>query len=467
MDIGNIIFAVVFYIFLGYFLVQAIYSIILVLMGFVQVRRRRFEYVHENYDTFARSFFIVPVTIIVPAHNEEVWIKQSLLSLLNVKYPMFEVIIVNDGSTDTTMDVLDSILQLRRMNRVFTNRFDCGKINGIFASGKYDNVTVIDKESGYHKAGALDAGLIFAKYQYILVIDADTILEPDALFKVMPYIDKNPDENIGIGAYFGLVNGFKIEDGKILEKRHSYNPIIACQNLEYIRNFIGARLTWSRYNAIPCVSGGFGVWRRNMLLEMGGFSSAFSCEDIEITFRAHSYMNKEGKPYRIMTVPFCVGWTEGPANISSLIIQRKRWHRVVIEVVTYYREMFFNKKYKVFGLVTMPYMVLYEMCGVLFELSSLVFVVIGYFLGVLSIKIFLAYFLLMIILNSLTGLVAIISYVILERSFSIPYILYLIVLSILDMIIYRPFLLIAKVKGSIEFFKGYRAGEQYKRPKIT
>ena len=324
MFLPKVIF-VVFVASLGYFLILTVYYIFLALIGSSEEAKRARQNEEENYSLFYLSPLKIPVTVILPAHNEEEWIADSLKSILNLNYPQFEVIVVNDGSTDNTFDVLNGILGLRQTDVMYIKHYKDGRVRGVLKSERYPNVTVVDKDIGNKKAGAVNAGLNLAKYDYVCIIDADTVLERDALLKVMAQVQREPDKVIGVGSYFGLVNGLKIKDGAIMERSFSYNPIIAYQNIEYIRSFIGNRLAWSKYNAMPNIAGGFGVWRKDVLYELGGYSTEFTCEDIELTFRAHEYVvkNKE-KGYKILMMPYCSGWTEGPSNILS------RYYSVIV-----------------------------------------------------------------------------------------------------------------------------------------
>ena len=257
------------------------------------------------------------------------------------------------------------------------------------------------------KAGAVNAGLNIARYDYVCVIDADTVVEQDSLLKVMAQITKDPERIIGVGSYFGLSNGLKIKDGVILEKSFSFNPVIAYQDLEYIRCLFGYRIGLDRFNAMPNVAGGFGVWRRDIMYELGGYSIDFTCEDIELTFRAHKYIvdNKE-KEYKIIMLPYYAGWTDGPGNINTLLQQRDRWQRVVIETIWEYKYMLFNPRYGAFGFLTLPYYTLYEVLGVYFEIISIIFVISGWLLKILDNNTLLAYIIFMLTCQAISSLVS-------------------------------------------------------------
>lgn len=451
---------------LGYFLVLTIYYLFLAVIGSIEEMKKAMQGESEDYSLFYFSSLKLPVSIILPAHNEEDWISDSLQSLLNLNYPEFEIVVVNDGSTDGTFDILNKILKLKPVDAMYIKHYKDGRLRGVLKSENYPNVTVIDKDRGNKKAGAVNAGLNVARHEYICVMDADTVLERDALLKVMAQVEKEPDKVIGVGSYFGLINGFKIKNGTIMDRSCSYNPIVAYQNVEYIRSFIGNRLAWSKYNAMPNVAGGFGVWRKDVLYELGGFSPDFTCEDIELTFRAHDYIvkNKE-KGYRIVMLPFYVGWTEGPDNIPALIMQRNRWQRVVNETVWKYKYMTCNPKYGFFGFLAMPYFVLYEVFGVFMEVISIAFVSAGWLMGVLNLNVFLAYLLFMLLSQAFVSLLSMLAFVEGQKLFKIRYIVYLIILTLGEFLCYRWIISISKIIGTISSLRGIKSFDQYDRAK--
>ncbi len=459
---GNISFFILF----AYFILVLIYYSILVFIGIFEARKRWRQNITDDYPLVYFSSYTLPVSVIIPAHNEEAWICDSLLSVANLNYPEFEIIVVDDGSTDKTFEVLNSTLGLEPVSVHYAKHFKSGIIRDTFKSTKYPNITVISKQSGMKKAGAVNAGLNVAKYAYICVIDADTILEPDALLKVMTQVEKDPDKIIGIGSYFGLVNNFKVENGRILSYDFSYNPLIAYQNMEYIRAYFGARLAWSAFNAMPNVSGGFGLWRRDVLYELGGYSSEFTCEDLEMTFRAHDYIVKnKDKDYKILMLPYYIGWTEGPSNIKSLISQRDRWQRVVNETLWKYRYMMFNPRYKWMGLVTVPYFFIYELLGVFVEVLSIILLGVGWVAGLISMKIYLIFFCFMVLCLALTSVMSLFAFIRDQKTFCLKYILYLIFLSLIEMFAYRWTTSFARLRGMVMALRGYKGHDQYIREK--
>ena len=214
----------IFIFFFGYFLFLSVFYLLLAFLGFIEGRRRSWESQAEDYPLAYLASNAISVSIIMPARNEEGWIADALLSVLNLNYPKFEVIIVDDGSQDKTLDILSKILELKPLDMPYIKHYKDGVIQTIFKSAKYPNVKVISKDKGLKKAGAVNAGLNFARNEYVCVVDADTVLEQNALLKVMTYVGRDPDKIIGIGSYFGLSNDLKIKEGRIIERRFSLNP---------------------------------------------------------------------------------------------------------------------------------------------------------------------------------------------------------------------------------------------------
>ena len=454
---------ITFIIFLSYFIIQTIFYLFFAVFGLFQSRKRAYQFKEEDSRALFSTHFSLPVSIILPAHNEEKWIANSLKSILTLNYPEFEIIVVNDGSTDRTQEILNEILLLGQFDKAYTDQFNSGKIHEVYKSVNYPHVTVINKTGGFKKAGAVNAALNFARYKYVCVIDADTIIEPDALLKVMIQVEKDPDKIIGVGSYFGLVNGFKIKDGLILEKSFSFSPLIAYQNLEYIRSFMSSRLSWSAFNAMPCVAGGFGIWRRDVVMQLHGYETGFSSEDIELTFHAHDHMVKNKKDYQILMLPYYVGWTEGPSTIPSFILQRNRWQRVINETLWRYRHMLFNLKYKWFGFFTFPYYLLFEVFGVFIEVASIGILTWAWLIKMLDVKIYLGFLLFMVLIQAFISLSVLFIFIRDQRLFRLRYTCYLIMLSFLELFLYKWVSITAKILGMADYCRGVRAYEQYKR----
>ena len=279
----------------------------------------------------------------------------------------------------------------------------------------------------------------------------------------MIQVEKDPDKIIGVGSYFGLVNGFKIKDGKILEKSFSFNPLVAYQNLEYIRSFMSSRLSWSAFNAMPCVAGGFGVWRRDVVMQLHGYETGFSSEDIELTFHAHDYMVKNNKEYQILMLPYYVGWTEGPSTIPSFILQRNRWQRVINETLWRYRHMLFNPRYKWLGFFTFPYYLLFEVFGVFIEVASIAILTWACLIKLLDLRIYLGFLLCMVLVQAFISLSVLFIFIRDQKVFRFRHTCYFIILSFLELLLFKWVSIIAKMRGMIDYCRGVKAYEQYTR----
>ena len=455
-----------FLVFFSYFIILTLYYLILALIGMFETRKRVRESDDEKYASLYLSSFTASVSIIIPAHNEEEWIRDCLLSVLNLNYPRFEVIVVDDCSTDATLKILGDMLKLKPINISYPKHYKDGMVRKVLQSEIYPNVTVISKSAaGLKKAGAVNAGLNLAKYEYVCVLDADTIIESDALIKVMAHIEKDPGHIVGAGSYFGMSNGIKVKDGRIIDRSFSYKPILAYQNLEYIRSFIGNRVAWSKFNAMPNVAGGFGIWRKDILYELGGYSTEFTCEDVELTFRVHDYIVRKGKGEKILMLPYYVGWTEGPSNLRSLISQRERWQRVMNETIWKYKYMILNPKFGPFAFLTLPYFLLYEVLGVFFEIASIAFVVAGWLRGVLDLRAFLSILALMILSQVVISLLCLFSFLRNNLIFSLKYAANLVILSWVELFWYRWIISISKLIGTVNYFRNKKEYGQYAREK--
>lgn len=462
----DLILKLAFFVFFGYFVLLVSYYLILAVIGSLEEKRRMLESREENYPILSSSSFTLPVSVIIPAHNEEEWIADSLGSVLKQNYPELEVIIVNDGSTDNTMAVLGRLLDPEPIDMAYTHKFKDGGVNGFLRSRIHPNVTIMSKISGYKKAGAVNAGLNLAKYKYICVMDADTILEPDALLKIMAEVQKDPDRIIGAGSYFGLVNGFKISGGEIIDRSFSYHPMIAYQNLEYIRSFIGNRIAWSKFNIMPNVPGGFGLWRRDVMASLGGYDKTLSSEDMEYTFRAHDYIVKnKDKDYRILMLPYFAGWTEGPARIKKLIMQRNRWQRTIEETIWKYRHMAFNPKYGGMAFFVMPYYIIYEIFGIFFEVMGLLLLALGLALGSIDLRLFGTVFLFMVLSQGIVSLLSIFATLRGQKFMKTGYVIYLIFLGFTELFWYHWLISFAKISGTYSYARRVSEYDQYEREK--
>lgn len=333
----------------------------------------------------------MPISLIIPAHNEEKTIVQNVRSMLSLQYPEFEVIVVNDGSKDHTLRSLTDAFHLIPTSRAYDRQVAHAPINDLYTSPIFPNLLVIDKENGKGKADACNAGLNFARNPLFCVVDADSILETESLLRtIRPYLE-NPVHMIAVGGTIRVANGCQVENGSIVKVGLPKEFVPLVQSMEYIRAFLMARLAWSRWGALSIISGAFGVFRRATAIEVEGFSRDTVGEDYDLITKMHRMMHEHNRAYAMRYVPEPVCWTEGPPTLAILGTQRKRWQRGAIEVFFKNIRMFLNPRYGKAGLISFPHSFLIDILGPIAEVIGYILIPIFWYMGVLSLDFFLAY----------------------------------------------------------------------------
>lgn len=336
------------------------------------------------------SDITLPISIIVPAYNEEVTISNTVMATLGTQYPSFEMIVVNDGSKDRTLQVLIDQYQLQKLDRFYENNLTHKEIRGIYSSPAYPNLVVIDKENG-GRSDALNAGIDVSRNPLFCTLDADSLLDPSALLKtVQPFIDK-PDEMVATGGTVRILNGCEVENGVIKQVKLTRKLIPLFQVVEYMRAFLIGRLAWSRVGILTIISGAFAVFRRDLAVKVGGFSTTTIGEDFELVMKVHKYCRKSKRKYEMRFVPEPVCWTEVPESLDVLSSQRIRWQQGALEVFFKHREMFMNPKYGRIGMIAYPLILIFDVLGPLAELSGYVLLPLFYLLGALNVEFMVAF----------------------------------------------------------------------------
>jgi cellulose synthase/poly-beta-1,6-N-acetylglucosamine synthase-like glycosyltransferase len=346
---------------------------------------------HAPDDELFTSPVTPPVSVLVPAHNEERTIVANVHSLLALRYPQHEVIVVNDGSTDGTLDRLRDAFDLVPVRKALRTLLPTAAIRGAYVSRRHRGLWVIDKENG-GKADALNAAVNASRYPYVCAIDADAILEEDALLRVARPIVEEPEVVVATGGIVRIANGCTIDHGRVLDVRLPRSRLATLQVLEYFRAFLIGRVGWSRMNALLIISGAFGLFRRSLVESVGGYARDTVGEDIELVVRLHRHLRERDEPYRIEFVPDPVCWTEAPETMRQLSQQRRRWHRGLGETLWRHRRVAGNGRYGTLGTAAVPYFLLFEFLGPVIEVLGLPVILAWWLLGDLS-GVFLAGFL--------------------------------------------------------------------------
>jgi cellulose synthase/poly-beta-1,6-N-acetylglucosamine synthase-like glycosyltransferase len=367
---------------LGYFLVVNTMYLAFSLFAYVALVNHRRRWTPRELGAVMRSPATPAVSILVPALNEEQGIVDTVRSLLMLNYPQFEVIVVSDGSTDRTLEVLQNAFGLFQAPATYERSLETAEIRSVYRSVALREVIVIDKANG-GKADAVNAGINAARFPLVCVIDADSVVEEHALTRaVLPFIDD--PTTVASGGIVRIGNGCRVERGRVTDVRAPVNLLASFQVVEYLRAFLAARVTQSAFNALLIVSGAFGVFRRDVVLEAGGLRTDTVGEDMELCVRLHRFCRDRGRPYRIVFQPDPVVWTEAPETSAVLSRQRNRWQRGTLQVIEQHKAMLANPKYGRIGLVALPYYLLFEVLGPVIEVLALVVTLVGLTMGLVN-----------------------------------------------------------------------------------
>ena len=353
----------------AYFVVFAAFHAGVLALAAIDVRRHDARLLGSTLRRTMRSPLAPPISIIVPAYNEAAGIVDSVRSLLALDYPSFEVVVVNDGSTDDTGRTLVEAFDLRPADRPTPPFLAHEPIRAVYVPRGRLNLLVVEKENG-GKADSLNAGINFSQYPLFCAIDADSILEQGALMKTaLPFV-YDPNRTVATGGVVRVANGSRVERGRVIEARLPRKALPMFQVVEYLRAFFGARTGWSAVNGLLIVSGAFGVFRRDAVIAVGGYRTDTVGEDIELVVRLHRTMRDDKRPYRIVYVPDPVCWTEAPDTVRILRRQRRRWQRGSIETLLFHARMIGNPRYRAVGVLALPALLVFEVLGTVVELSG-------------------------------------------------------------------------------------------------
>lgn len=338
---------------------------------------------NEDLRTYVGSDALPPISIIMPAHNMEAHITESVAAQLALEYPQHEVVVVNDGSDDQTMQRLTEEFDLYEVPPAFPQRLPTEEVLAFYRSRLKPGLLVVDKVKG-GKADALNVGLSSARYPVVVAVDADTIVAPDALLRLArPFL--LGEHVAGAGGTIRIANGCSIEHGRVTEVRLPQGFLAAVQVPEYLRAFLFGRLGWNRLGGNLIVSGAFGLFQRHYLMAIGGYKPGNVVEDLDIVVRLHAHLRRNEIPYDIPFIPDPVAWTEVPSDLRTHGRQRERWHRGLIVTMIQHRRMLFNPRYGRVGMVTVPFFMLGEMMAPVVEVLGYLLTALGVVLGILSV----------------------------------------------------------------------------------
>ena len=441
---------------LFYFLVIVTIYIFLNVISFRNIAKYSKKIKFVELKEIFRLHNFKPITVVVPAYNEESGIVESVHSLLQLEYPDYQLIVVNDGSTDGTLEKLFENFQIRQASFSPYYEIESKPIKAVYLSPAHPNLIVIDKENG-GKADSINAAINISKNPLITVIDADSILERDCLLKIVrPFMS---NENIvAVGGTVRIANGCKVNKGYVEEVGLSKSWLARFQVVEYLRAFLFGRNGFDVLNGILIISGAFSCFRRDALVSVGGYLTGSIGEDMEIVVRLHRELRKQNKKTRVTFIPDPVCWTEAPETFKTLSSQRKRWQKGTIESVRLHKSLFLNLKYGWIGAMVFPYYMFFEVLGPFIEITGYVVFIISLFLNIVPMHFAIAFitaaFLYGVVLSTLSICLEELSF---KKYTKVEELLILMVTALLENFGYRQLTAYWRFKGFVEYFAGRRA----------
>jgi len=362
---------------------------IFTLLSLKEIRKYFFTLTYHNVKTILSSVFYRPLSIIVPAYNEESTIVANLKSLMSLKYPQYEVILVNDGSTDKTMEKLIAEFKLIEMKKPLRLVIKHKPIRRVLISLDHTNLTVIDKDNG-GKTDALNAGINASNYPLFCSIDADSLLEQEGLLRAARLFAEDK-KVIATGGIVRVLNGSTLEEGIITEVKAPKKAVECFQAVEYTRGFLSGRTAWSLLGNLLIISGAFALFRKDVVQAVGGYRDTVG-EDMDLVVRLHKHSREKKLPYRILFVPDPVCYTQAPSDLRSLLKQRNRWHRGLIDSLLFSKKMFFRPKFGSIGIFGFPYFLFIEALGPIVEFLGYTLFILFLILGLISWEFALLFF---------------------------------------------------------------------------
>lgn len=389
MDFIKIFFDYVSLFFILYLLIYSTFLFLSVAVGTsvlykqLQMRQMKNELKHDYY---------IPISIIVPAHNEEITVVDTVISLLNSKYQLFEIIVVDDGSQDNTSRVLIDYFDLHAIKRPIRKLIPCKSEEACYLGFRGNiPITLIRKKNG-GKADSLNMGINASQFPYFICMDADSMLQDDALEKIIQPVLENRDV-IACGGLVNIANGVTLKNGKVIKYKLPNNILIIMQALEYNRSFLASRILLDQFNGNLIISGAFGLFRKDMVVSVGGYDHSTLGEDMELVVKLHLFCRSHNIPYSIKYEPDAICWSQAPATMSDLIKQRRRWHLGLFQSLWKHRKLFAKPKYGIVSITSYTYYLFYELFSPFIELFGLLTILLAFSFNLINVPFMILFYL--------------------------------------------------------------------------
>ena len=388
--------------FLIYLLLYATYLFASVTVGAYNLYKRdrmrkvKNELKHEYY---------FPVSILVPAYNEEVTILDSVESLLSLDYRLYEVIVVDDGSRDRTSELMVEHFRMHEVTRPIRMSIPCQKVKAVYEArvGRV-RLTLVTKENG-GKGDALNMGINASRYPYFLCIDADSMLQRDSLERIVqPVLER--DDVVAVGGLIRVAQCVGMQDGQVTSYHLPWNLLTSMQVMEYDRSFLASRILLNCFNGNLIISGAFGLFKKDVVIAAGGYDAHTLGEDMELVVKLHTFCRNNMRSYSILYEPNAVCWSQAPASLGDLRRQRRRWHLGLFQSMVKYRQIFMNPRFGLVGSLSYLYYLLYELFSPQIELFGLCTIALAAAIGQLNVVFMLRFYLLYAVYGAILTMTA-------------------------------------------------------------
>lgn len=429
------------------------------------------QYMRKNsfidYDVLLTSPFAPSISVIAPAFNEGKTIVDNIRSLLSLHYNNFEVIVVNDGSTDDSMEKIIHAFDLEKYSVVYDEKLKTKPIKAIYHSRNqaFSSLFVIDKENG-GKADALNAGINLSEKDYVTIVDVDSVLVDKALLiMAKPFLEETSGKKvIATGGVIRIANSCTIEDGRLTKVKLPRKILPKMQVIEYTRAFLMGRMAWSKLNGLLLISGAFGMFDRDVLVKCGGYRNDLVGEDMELIVRMRRYMAERKESYKVSYIPDPLCWTEVPTKLSVLVRQRDRWIRGTMESLFKHFRLFFNPRYKSMGMLGHPYWFFFEWMAPILEFLGIIYFI---FIAILGFSNWPFFFLLLAVVYffaiTLSYWAILFEELTFHRYNKRREVLRMLLNALLEPIIYHPVVLFSSLRGNFKFFIGEKSWGKMER----
>jgi cellulose synthase/poly-beta-1,6-N-acetylglucosamine synthase-like glycosyltransferase len=371
--------------FIFYFVLLNVTYITFFTLSVINLRKYRHYVKVVDFNSLLKTSLAKPISVLVPAYNEQSNILETVRALLALHYPQFEVIVINDGSTDNTLKILVDEFGLTPRGKVYQRKISTKPVNAIYESPNFPGLIVVDKVNG-GKSDALNTGINVSTYPYFCTLDADTLLESDALLKMIRPFVEQPDTMVAVGGIIRVANDCIVDHGQVRQINLPRNWLALVQVVEYLQSFLGSRVALAEMGIVLLISGAFGLYRKTSVIEVGGYRTDTIGEDMELVVRLNKVLYQKGRKYSIWFSPDPVCWTEVPVDLGTLSRQRKRWQKGLVDSLRFNANMIFNARFGKLGLLGMPYYLVFELAGPIIELFGYAMMVVFVVAGVLSWK---------------------------------------------------------------------------------